>query len=132
MQWPGIALVKTVDSIGSLHTFGVVPAYLCLVIWGKLLVGAMEKLAIVSCKAAPRSCVVATDSPRLGCHRTIHTGIDDVDVDDVVDEVEASELPASPRCSSFFPTAPSHVALVDVHNQRPAQRRIGSKGSGLL
>ena len=37
--------------------------------------------------------------------------------------------------SSLFPTvhpALSHVALVDVHDQRPAQRRIGSKGNGVL
>jgi len=66
----------------STMAYGVVLAHLGLVIRGQLLVGAMEKLAVVSGKAAPGSGVVATDAPRLGCHRTIHAGIDNVSDDE--------------------------------------------------
>lgn len=80
-----MALRKTVASTGVEHTSGVVPAHLCLVIRGQLLVSAMEKLAVVPSKATSGSSVVETDSPRLGCHRTIHAVIDDVN--DVADGV---------------------------------------------
>lgn len=67
------------DRIGNEYTSGIVLAHLCLVIRGQPLVGAMEKPAVVSGKASPGSGIVATDAPRLGCHRTIHAGIDNVD-----------------------------------------------------
>lgn len=80
------------DGTGTALTLGIVLAHLRFVIRSQLLVGAVEKSAVVSGKAAPGSRVVATDTPRLGCHRTIHIGIDDVY--DVADREHDVRVPA--------------------------------------
>lgn len=82
------------DSRGIEHTAGIVLAHLRFVIRGQLLVSAVEELAVVSGKATLGSGVVATDAPRLRCHRTIHIGIDDVD--NVADKEQDARVPAAP------------------------------------